>query len=756
MLIPFKHIPFFMYQIFLAFQVLVFSEMVCPRSKFTTHNKPLDSLPKQNIFKYLISALESSVDIKSHLLKSSYYLLIQLSSKIQSCTCKGAECNEYFLETNEGEVRVSLGDVYMLSSVLFKKLQKRLKQLHFSKHDVSATRSLELEELSLLIRCFMVTLTFSLPQEHLLESGRFLLLLFKKLSLLDVAENVDFKKSCSCQCMYSDKRTSDHFAEVASLSSLEIFDTCIPSITAMLEVIIDELLVHGQLRKYLQIIDSLSPRNERLFKANANSADFGLMMEMICSHFSLSISDDVTLQDFLNRLTWAHSDNSKSLALGIIPAKTLLQHPVVLSSPKLLQAHIVSLVAEVSSVGIDLETCTPDPMLINCYLSVFESSVILYTQHMSILKTENHPADARGNLVNLHNHSLQPSFESCIDTGKFEKLKQMITNLNNLWNSKIRRECFQMKSDLISSSIDYIQQNQCIIDVTCRDEMLSFLKCMIMRAANDVTDIKLPLHGDASLQDICLLASLLMLMSNSLIQALKGISITKEYYDVIVGVIDCFKEFTIRLPIQKFSYDLMERNPSVHKESRLMLLHFLGLLSLSFESGLGFLVKSCISVIMSLCNLLVFEEGNIDSLRSLADPILLPSEGALTIYKEAFVSQNPTHVVAANFQRTRTLYVSNICIANESTQTEDMSMENLSSKLAARKETCSGEAYLKTRNVTRDNDDLANFIECQKDKDYASWIKGRDKFRERKLAKRVKRMREKKKKQAWRSIIGNT
>lgn len=100
-------------------------------------------------------------------------------------------------------------------------------------------------------------------------------------------------------------------------------------------------------------------------------------------------------------------------------------------------------------------------------------------------------------------------------------------------------------------------------------------------------------------------------------------------------------------------------------------------------------------------------------------------------------------------------FFSNVCAANESTQIEDMSMENLSSKLAATKETCSGEAYLKTRNVTSDIDDLADFIECQKDKDYASWIKGRDKFRGRKLAKRVKRMWEKKK-QAWRSMIGNT
>ena len=178
--------------------------------------------------------------IKSQLLKSSYYLLIQLSSKQQLCLGKGADLNELFMKTNEGEVRLSLRDVYTLSNILFKDLQRRLKQLHSSKHDVSATRSLELEELKILIRCCMVTLTFRVPQQHLLESGRVLLLIFKTLSLLEIAEgghgNV---KSLSCQCMYSGENSSNSFAKIASLSSLQIFEPCVPSITAILEVISD-------------------------------------------------------------------------------------------------------------------------------------------------------------------------------------------------------------------------------------------------------------------------------------------------------------------------------------------------------------------------------------------------------------------------------------------------------------------------------------------------------------------------------------
>lgn len=401
--------------------------------------------------------------------------------------------------------------------------------------------------------------------------------------------------------------------------------------------------MHNRVRKYLQMIDIISPTNERLFKLDTSSGEFGLTMEMICSHFSLSFSDERALQEFINRITGVHSNNFKSLELSINAARILLQNSAVLSSPKLFQAHIFSLVSDVINVGIKSESLTPNPGFIDCYLSVFETSVILYTQHMSILKTANHSAEARDNLVNLQNKSSQFCFESCIDLIKMQKLNQTITRLNDSWNSNLRKEFFKSKSDLIDSSIEYIQQRVCILDVTCRDEILSFLKCMLTTAADDDNYIELPLNGEASLHDICLLASLLMQMSNSLIQAvwclrsrypksLKDILVCKEY-NFIVGIFNCFQESSIRLPIQKFTYNTMETHPTSQKESRLMLLHFLGLLSLSFDSRLDFLVKSCVSVIMALTNLFVLEEGNIEALRSLANPISFSSE-PLTVYKE--------------------------------------------------------------------------------------------------------------------------
>ncbi|GJT27543.1 NAD(P)H-quinone oxidoreductase subunit T, chloroplastic [Tanacetum coccineum] len=727
------------------------AEMVSKTRKLNV-KKPHADTP--NVFKKLITAFESSQGNKSRLLKSTYNLLIQLSLKQQFCIGTGTELNELFIKTNDDEVLFSLQDVYTLSSILFKDLQKRLTHLHCSTHGVSTSRSLELEQLSLLIRCCMVILTFHVPQEHLLKSGRLLILLIKKLSLLEVAgHNNHSNHFLSCQCMYSGENPQDSFAEVASVSSLELFDPCIAYSTTIHEMLIDELLVHGQLRRYLQIIDSLSPTNERLFKHGINGGDFGIIMEIMCSHFSLSISDEGALQEFLNKITWVHFNKAKSAEISTDAARALLQNPIVLSSPKLLQAHIVSLVSGVVGVGVDSETLEPDPTPIDFYLSAFESSVMLYTQHMSILKTENHSTDTRGLSVNM------PSFESCIEPAKMQKLDEMINRLNDSWNLNLREKLFKSKSDLLASSIEYIQQSLCVLDASSRDKILSLLRCILTRAANDVNDIGLPPNGDASLQDICYLASLLMLMSNSLIQAIRCLRI-KEY-DFIVGTINSFKEFSIRLPIQKLSHATMDLNR--HKESKLMLIHFLGLLSSSFDSGLDFLVDSCISVIMALTNLIVFEEGNIDALSALADPRSISSDKSLTVYKEVLVCQYSTLGVAAKFQKMRTLYASNASATNDSTLTELMEVENLPStpvpfrreeSVVVREETCSGEVFLKNRfkglGTVADFDELADFVECKKDKDYAAWLKDREKFREKRLHKREKLFREKKKK-AWRS-----
>ena len=85
----------------------------------------------------------------------------------------------------------------------------------------------------------------------------------------------------------------------------------------------------------------------------------------------------------------------------------------------------------------------------------------------------------------------------------------------------------------------------------------------------------------------------------------KGASPCKEY-DSIVSI---FRHFNVSLPNQKKLLGKMETHLIRHKTTKWMLLHFSGLLSLSFASGFDFLVANCISTVVALMNLYGFEKG---------------------------------------------------------------------------------------------------------------------------------------------------
>lgn len=76
-----------------------------------------------------------------------------------------------------------------------------------------------------------------------------------------------------------------------------------------------------------------------------------------------------------------------------------------------------------------------------------------------------------------------------------------------------------------------------------------------------------------------------------------------KLYDSIVGLIDCFKDYHVYLPYQRSLFEKMNSHPISNKKSKWMLLHFAGLLSLSFASGGDFLVKGSVSIIITLINL---------------------------------------------------------------------------------------------------------------------------------------------------------
>ncbi|KAG6659244.1 hypothetical protein I3843_03G016700 [Carya illinoinensis] len=758
--------------------------------------------PPPHSFRTLISAIQSPEDLKPPLMKAIYYILLHLSLKeplrLQSNSLSPKDYYHSLLD-----MEVDFRDVQKLSEILFKELDGRFKRFFSDLHDVKSDTVMSadaLEELALLLRCCMVILNLlDFDQDLLLEKGRVLLLVLKVLISLKSGENesngrstsVRVEKIVSRQCAFDDGDTgcttsvAEDFA--ASLCFLEPSDPCRPFLCALLEVMADELLINRSLREYLMLVDSASCKNEALFTSHFSHGNIGSVLEVVSAHFLLSVFDEQAFDIFINRLIWQHDKDFRFPELSLTPVVSLLLNPIMLSAPKMFLAHFISLVSETIGFGMSPRNLRPDPRLMDCYLTVFERSLILYSRHMSSLQIDDHPVGSKGTANPCMLGRSQLNFDSYIQQDTKNKIDRAVLKSDDFWDSYLCNRIFGTKSDLVAGSILYMKECHHVFDESCRDEILSILDCIILRAfPDDVHDNVLYKKGETSPQDIYLLASILKLMSCSLAQAiwclrhggnlgclktLQNASSCKEY-DFMVGLIRSFQQFNVHLPVQRFLSELMENLPRRHKESKWMLLHFSGLLSLSFNSGINFLVKGCISIMMSLMNLFAFEEGDLGSLRSLLGigSEAFPPKSSFDEVHEPLVDKKTSKKVASRFQKVQTLYLSvdSLRSFHQITQNDQVeSSQNVSTLNHVKEstdgieeetvETCNGEIFLNCilegSGKSSEYNDVADFIECKQGKDYCGWLKDRQKYRKWKCQKMAV-LRWKKKKKTWKSMKG--
>ncbi|XP_062030569.1 uncharacterized protein LOC133746399 isoform X1 [Rosa rugosa] len=753
-------------------------------------NRAVEETPTPNrlpplTFQTLISAIEAPQGLKVPVLKRIYALVVPLSLQepIDWSNAEGS-CNYFGIE-------LKLEDLQCLIHCLFKELDKRLKFLFSALSDASANRAhkhtdsdkdmaVDVDEITLLLRC-CVSLSMVDPS-LVMENTQFLLLVLGKLIALVTSgcsekESVSFRKSVSCECTYTDAGgtyVSKDF--VASLCFLEPSNLWHPVLCALLEIFADELLMRRLLRKYFVAVDSASCTNERLFN-NLVKSDIGSVLEVISVHFILSAYDEPASENFLKRLYLQFSKNFRGPELSLTAALPLLLNPIMLSAPKMLQTHFILLVSEAIDIDTSLKNVRPDLRNMDCYLTAFERSVVLYTSHMSSSLMDHHALGVSCSHANswmLGSH--HPSFESCIQQGTREKICNRVTHLGSLRQLT--------KSGMMAASTAYINENQHIFNESCKDDILSVLHSIIHGASSsDANHNVFYRKGNTNPEDIYLLASILKLMSSSLLkviwclrnggnsgypQTLKDASSLKEY-DFVVGIIGCFIQFNLSLSNQKFLSDMMKTRPMIHKTSKWILLHFLGLLSLSFASGIDFLVKGCISIIMAILNLCAFEEGDIVALRSFLDAGSQSVSSELPADKvtQAVKKQKSIRKVASKFQKTQNVYLSKHSVTRHHKKAQSdvaKTSENACFMSCTREfsdimeegteETCTGEMYLNCTlagSKKSDLDDLADFIVCKPGKEYSSWLKDREKYRSWKVKKEAV-VRWEKKKRTYRKV----
>lgn len=400
-----------------------------------------------------------------------------------------------------------------------------------------------------------------------------------------------------------------------------------------LQVFADELLLEESLRGLFVSVDSAFSPGEQLFRCNGNHHNVEVVLELMAAHLMLLDSNEEAIENILSRIDGYQWKGIKIPELSLTAALALLVNPIGPSVPKMLQAHLVLLVSEVVDARTFSLSTGPDLTEMDLYLKAFERSVNLYKMHMCNFHGGRHAPSAEDPFpFSCLLGKIQPSFQSCIKQVTKEKLELFVAKLENSWNSYGRNMILESKTDMLSGSLAYIRNLCDVVNWSDKDEILSVLECVILKVFNREPSHSVPhKNGGVSFQDVYLLSSILKLMSNSMFQVIwlfrkngytsclhtsQDLSFQRQH-NFLLEVVCCFQQFGNHLPVQHFLFERMKVHKLRHEECTGTLLHFLGLLSLCFDTRFDFLVKACLSMIMVLLNLIILEEGDLVAVRSL-------------------------------------------------------------------------------------------------------------------------------------------
>ncbi|CAH2059985.1 unnamed protein product [Thlaspi arvense] len=524
---------------------------------------------------------------------------------------------------------------------------------------------------------------------------------------------------------------------------------CVKIVTLLLPrqdlVFMNEILVNKSVRDVLFLVDSASS-SCRLFSKHDRAG----VVEMVSAHFIISASDEKTNRMCAERLC---CDAFTPTQISLCAAMSLLQNPVISSAPRMIHAYVVLLVSD--AIGACSPPCVkgPDLQFIDSYIDAFEKSVALYT--MNMCKGENAPSG-------------RVAFEHLLLPSTLEKVKRLTLKLEESWGAYQSDSAKRENNELVANSVAYAKASLCVFDSSCSESMLSqtlsILGGMILRASSDdVVDSVLQKHKASNMEDLYLLASTLKLMSYSMLQAIRvlrncnwhqseavgDVRACKEY-KAMMDVVQRFEQLSVHLPGQSF---LRDRNA----KSKWMLMHFSGLLSVSYALKLDFLMKNSIFGMVVSLYLLILEGGDLEALKNSVchsespSSSSIPSSGSKDLEascnaEETAVDRKSSGAVALKFQKIRTLYLGKMSEAKDA--------ENCG--VGVEEESCNGEKFLwcvagKGKMKSSDVEELADFIACEPGKDYSDWLKGRERFRnQRWKSEKIALQRWNRKQKAWR------
>ncbi|CAL9227071.1 unnamed protein product [Arabidopsis halleri] len=709
-----------------------------------------------NLFRSLASAITSSQVSQKPILKRLLCLLGPLSltqpTNWENCDVASHYWNIKF--SGEQVELISFEDVCYLSDVLFTELDRSFENLFATLFNQKAEacptfESTEdsIELATLFLKCCMKIMTLLVPKQELV--------LEKAKTLLSILGRLVCARNGDCSFVFTHDGS---------------FDPRHTFLCTEIEVFMDEILVNKSIRDLLFVVDS-AISSCRLFCKHDRAG----VVEMVSAHFIISTSDEKMNQMCVERLYWKQGNAFRTPQISMSAAVSLLLNPVMFSAPRMIHAYVVLLVSD--AIGIFSHPCIKglDLQLIDHYIDAFEKSVVLYKRHMS--KSENGSSGKFGVLSSKS----RVACEHRVLSSTLAKVNDVTLKLKDSWDSYQSDNAKRENNELVAYSVAYAKESLCIFDSSCSENMLSqtlsILGCVILRASSDdVMDSVLEKYNTSSMEDLYLLASTLKFMTCSMLRAIRvlrnwnwhraeavgDVRACKEY-KAMMDVVQRFEQFSVHLPCQSFLRERLESHPHRNVKSKWMLMHFAGLLSVSFALKLDFLVKDSIFGIVISLYLFILEGGDLEALGDSVGHSENPSSSISSSSSknlaasgkadETAVDRKQSGAVALKFHKIRTLYMGKVSEAKDPENDPD-------SGVGVEEESCNGERFLwcmagKGNLRQTDVDELADFIVCEPGKDYSDWVKGRERFRKQRWkSDKIANQRWNKKKKAWRESRG--
>ncbi|KAJ3682652.1 hypothetical protein LUZ60_015225 [Juncus effusus] len=472
-------------------------------------------------------------------------------------------------------------------------------------------------------------------------------------------------------------------------------------ILALLEVFIKESLANPDLRRYLH-----------LAQGNLN-----ITHELFSTHFILSYPKS---QNFIESLSFNTFNDGKETQneLGLNMVLELLNPKSSFQIPFLLRAHMTVIGSGYFENRDPVYCPLSDEILLDRAINAFESSINLYFRCLCGL---DNPIGSK------------PKLGQKLDCYMDDMILYCRTQSDEI-----------LRSDFLRSLFSYVEEAQCVVHEHFRQQAGFTLKRILFGLLSRNNELKNKIGAERKITEemVCLAASL-KLMGSSLLQVLDRFREVKNEkgYERISDIVRRFTDYEANQIERKVSVVDVVGNGLVRGEKSFgMLCHLINMLMYGLDEKIGFLWKGCVVMIMAVMDLIIFEQGSLDSVKLLIADVNKGTNNADLNTQERNLEEEESSDSSESLQmrtspRGSIYRKSSIGIAREIQKVKKRLFVSHDTRKdhSGGKSKRDGLAFFKCLAEYKRNpwkwDDLVDFIDCEADKDYSVWLNNRESCR---------------------------